>query len=110
MNDLINRQDAIDAVDERIQTLLKDKAFRRKCGDRDLYGVKRLLQNLPSAQQWIPCSERLPENEDYVLVTTSIGDVTEAKYWHGEQLWVKNLTVLSVTAWMQLPQPWKGEA
>lgn len=49
MNELIYKQDAIDAVDERIQTLLKDEAFRQKCGDRDLYGVKKLLQNLPSA-------------------------------------------------------------
>ena len=49
MNDLISRQDAIDAVDERIQTLLKDETFRQKCGDRDLYGVKRLIQNIPPA-------------------------------------------------------------
>lgn len=62
MDDLIYRRDAINVVDERIQTLLKDEVFRQKCGDRDLYGVKKLLQNLPSADvapvvhgKWIDC-------------------------------------------------------
>ena len=27
------------------------------------------LESLPTAQQWIPCSERLPEEEGHYLVT-----------------------------------------
>lgn len=57
--------------------------------------------------QWIPVSEDLPKNEKYVLVTTTSGDVTEAKYWQKEGLWVKDLVIMNVTAWMPEPKPYK---
>ena len=104
--DLISRQDAIDAVEERIQTLLKDEVFRRKCGDRDLYGVKILLQNLPSAQQWIPCSERLPKEDGRYLCTYKdifYGD----KNFIDFGLFDDGQWIVEPLAWMPLPQPWK---
>lgn len=33
-------------------------------------GIEDELNSLPSAQQWIPCSERLPECEQEVLICT----------------------------------------
>ena len=58
--------------------------------------------------RWIPVEERLPEDERYVLVTTVSGNVTEAKYWQKEGFWVlKGLAIMSVTAWMHLPQPYE---
>ena len=55
--DCISRQSAIDAVDKRIQFLKDDPVFRRKHGDIDLYGIKPIIQTLPSAQpkkgKWI---------------------------------------------------------
>lgn len=65
--DLIDRQQAIDAVDAigHIATMPDgDKCIRRSA-------VKYTLSMLPSAQpeqRWIPCSERLPDNRVDVLI------------------------------------------
>ena len=50
MDDLISRQDALDAIDKRVQFLKDDPVFRRKHGDIDLYGIKLIIRALPSAQ------------------------------------------------------------
>lgn len=56
--------------------------------------------------QWIPCSEKMPEENGEYLVTVKRGYVTTA-------LWVGNAEFWSeVTAWMPLPsiyQPKDGE-
>jgi len=62
-------------------------------------------------QEWIPCSERLPSEIGYYLVTTdgshnSVIDIAEYNDWEtGELRWFKSSKVL---AWMPLPKPWKG--
>lgn len=62
-----------------------------------------------TAQQWIPCSERLPEVANRYLVTCSkIGNwEVDWNIWHNEPkpswLWEQG-----VTAWMPLPEPYKG--
>lgn len=76
-----------------------------------------------TAQQWIPCSERLPEDYTDVLAwfeyyrygdynrmyqMHGIGNyASEYNSWliNGETGWHK----LRVIAWMPLPEPWKGE-
>lgn len=64
------------------------------------------------AQQWIPCEERLPEEEGQYLVTLDFawGKEIEMGDWfifedgHGE--WVNPNSHVTV-AWMKLPKPWK---
>lgn len=56
MNDPIERDDVIKAIDKRIYELQSHPTFKRKNADRDLYGVKKLIINLPSARprgEWI---------------------------------------------------------
>lgn len=60
--------------------------------------------------QWIPCSERMPEKCGLYLV--SGGD----KVWICELAqmmtvfgWVNNVANPRVTAWMPLPEPYKGD-
>lgn len=55
---------------------------------------------------WIPCSERLPDNDESVLISNSHG-VTKA-WWNGRcwtSIGVKKYK--TVTAWMPLPEPYK---
>jgi hypothetical protein len=75
--------------------------------------------------QWIPCSERLPEepktnpvlegkNLELYLVTTEHGSNEQDKvypfraFWNGVNF-TDGWHILDVIAWMQLPEPYKGE-
>ena len=75
----------------------------------------------PSAQQWIPCSERLPEEEKIYLVTYSNGIVGTSS-WHKDTkcnlgfdgvmngiLDDGRTVVYSVVAWLPLPEPFKED-
>lgn len=69
--------------------------------------VLTLITQLSVTGHWIPCSERLPDNKGYVLVTdygeTNIGRRFCGKWWLdycGDKM-------KDVTAWMPLPEPYK---
>ena len=69
-----------------------------------------------SVNRWIPCSERLPEPLQNVIVCTDIGTVTVA--WLNGDHWTfadtgnghtENWSFEAVKYWMHLPEPPKGE-
>ena len=66
MDDVIYREGAL----ERLRSIPAD------LGRRELDDSIKAIENMPSAQQWIPCSERLPDKEGEYLVTFS-------DKWHG---------------------------
>ena len=98
-DNLISRQAAIDAfwqLDIEIRPLA-------------INAIKNMLMSLPPAQQWIPCSERLPKKSGDYLVTVA---------HHSGELWVEvdqfdneNGSwwhyMDDVTAWMPRPKPYK---
>lgn len=104
MNDLISRQ----AVKE---WLAKWEGYI----DADTIArMQYRVIDIPSAQRWIPCSERLPEVDESVLVTTEWNDISIA--WRiGIDKWFihegnTNATTDDLIAWMPLPEPWKGDS
>ena len=60
--------------------------------------------------QWIPCSERLPENNTDVIVCFYSGTVTEMRYWgNGIFQGIYEHTIKVIVAWMPLPEPYREE-
>ena len=107
MSDLISRQAAIDVAD----------AVWSVTGDKNVAKVWDQIKDLPSAQpkqQWIPVSERLPKKDGRYLVTR-YDYVTSTEFidilWYEKNLWwnMRYTGNYAVTAWMPLPEPYKGE-
>ena len=112
MDDLIKRQDAVNEL-SYCQTYLFDSRDNDK--KISLEDAEYTIERLPSAQQWIPCSERLPEKYVNVLCYQPIlyGSNMWIGYLNREMVWVdsdgwEKLTN-PVTAWMPLPEPYKEE-
>jgi hypothetical protein len=89
------------------------------------YHVFDCIKAQPKFGEWIPCSERLPEepNEnplfenkhlELYLVTTGYGSTEQDKvypfraFWNGFNF-TDGWNYLDVIAWMPLPEPYKGE-
>ena len=94
---------------------------------------------IDAVSEWIPCSERLPEDIRPVLVTWKNNDpasyyqyivgkhfIGTAHYHRGKWYWYSSATedllaeygkcdseefdeAIEAVAWMPLPQPWKGD-
>ncbi len=114
-NDLISRSDALKAVDNRHEELLHDTEYRRKHCQIDLLGIKKHILAIPPVGEWIPVSERLPEEHGYYLVTTdgshnAVIDIAEyGKFYRKPENeyvleWNKSSRVI---AWQPLPEPYK---
>ena len=126
MDDLISRQAAIDA--------LGDKPLAWTEGEYEL-GLQQqweadvnAIKALPSAQQWIPCSEKLPEKNGRYLVTRGLkacnsiwnrvyivnytdlmGLIAEKIWWEGNVGKSDFQKIDDVIAWKLLEEPYKGE-
>ena len=112
MNDLISRQAAIRWVKTECNP------YGRPTIDFES-GVKVIehLEKMQSAQQWIPVSERLPEEGKEVLVTVwgrceiaSFYALNGLQEWKFDDFSLDNEGFADVTAWMPLPEVFKGGA
>ena len=131
-SDTISRQAAIKYLMTNMNWY--DDDYKREC-------ITELINGVPSAQpeqRWIPCSERLPENNDPVNVTwvnhnpeVYYADIKDkpftatAHYHNGRWYWFSSVTQdylneydvwtpdlvdkdVEITAWMPLPEAYRG--
>ena len=58
---------------------------------------------------WIPVEERLPEDEEMVLVTcqTKTGRKSVNRAWYGDGFWHGTGSMSGVIAWRSLPEPYQ---
>lgn len=108
MSDLIERRAAIDAVEKESQV---DGAY----GYMDTKSIVDLIMDLPSAQQWIPVSERLPGYGEQVVANFRNEQISRNRigvsycYVQKEGFFSDVPFEYKVVAWMPLPDPWKEE-
>ena len=73
--------------------------------------LEQLIDSQPTAGEWIPCSEGLPDNEGYVLCTTvtkkGLRQVVKGYYSQAMAAWACGMNS-NVVAWMKLPEPYEG--
>ena len=121
MDDLISRQAAIDAFIEWYGGEPSDIDYFKELLDespsaqpepsqvaRDIVAIIENEQDmrviLKAAQQWIPCSEKLPDKNGKYLVVGRQKAINILKFdggrWYGK--W-------GVVAWMPLPEPYKDK-
>ena len=119
MSDLISRQGAIEYFmtntnwHDEDGYPIEDAEEKRKL-------LTDYFNGIPSAQQWIPCSERLPEITKFVLVCDVDGEISIARLdwdeWVEDSLiWISEAVQAQewewdldeIKAWMPLPEPWR---
>ena len=86
--------------------------FRMLFPDKLMSDVESELKKLPSAQRWIPVSERLPEKDGYYLVSGRWVDggekvVTDCEYHVHDGFY---FMFMDVIAWQPLPEPYQEES
>ena len=106
MSDTISRQAAIDAIESAFDRETILNRFVRKIA----ISAVRLLPSAQPEPQWIPCSERLPEVGESVLICDAYGDIcighrTRSGYYFPDFCEDK---IKDVRAWAELPEPFNG--
>ena len=92
----MNNQQAIDRLVKHLEW-----GWTEETVEAIKMGIHALEEN-----KWIPCSEKMPEDNTDVIVCFYSGTVTEMRYW-GKGIYEH--TAKTIVAWMPLPEPYKGE-
>ena len=134
LDDTISRQAAINAIEFgityataiNIETGEATELFQE--GNDELKKAVKRVKGLPSAQRWIPCSERLPEYGVAVLtydgscysvekriptIRDDNGEPIPGEWWvsddydESNSVYYPNLRDGACIAWMPLPEPYE---
>ncbi|MDE7323108.1 MAG: DUF551 domain-containing protein [Lachnospiraceae bacterium] len=74
--------------------------------------VTKFIEEQPKIGGWIPCSERLPEENGYYMVTKKIKETgkrfTGKSRFDTEKGWNDPLNFVDIVAWQPLPEEYHG--
>lgn len=80
--------------------------------ERNNLAIKALEIQAENKNGWIPCSERLPEDNQTVIFTDKCGNV-DAGVYEAKKNWCVNDSyfpnAFSFVAWQPLPKPYKPQ-
>ena len=117
MDELIKRSDAKEALRKLgHEVVVVDKVCSLGVAT-EFIDVIRTVPSADRPQEWIPCSERLPSEKDYigdvVIWCTDKSIVGVGWYYESTKSWATIDDTFppilgEVIAWMPLPEPWKG--
>lgn len=95
---------------EDLKAKIYPERFGERCNAMDVIsGVLQVISEQPKTD-WIPCEERLPENNTNVIACFSSGTVTELTYLgNGFFQGIYEYNTKVIVAWQPLPQPYKKE-
>ena len=84
----------------------RSKERKEKC-EFDVY--KKAVENQPKIGVWIPCSERLPDTRNNVLICQNDGYVSIGYYSQEKFLDLNSYPFNEVIAWQPLPEEYHGQ-
>ena len=105
MNDLISRQAAIDAI---FSEPLYESGMKKRDADVVVPAIFEKIKTLPSTDEWIPCSERLPRKNGKYLCCWQGASVGTGMFLDGHFRLYGEIKDNLVTAWQPLPKPYGG--
>lgn len=95
---------------------IRDEAMNEFVGELEDYEAFDVAIESLKAQEWIPVSEKLPEEEGSYLITSNMADelkeVLETFYIPASNMadGMPYWDYSGVIAWMPLPEPYKAES
>lgn len=99
-----------DRVRERLIEILRVPIYPHLDADPAEAVADYLLDSGVTVQEWIPVKDRLPESTQRVIVCRKNGNVEQGIFLGVNGWWkVYGTNTKSVTHWMPMPQPPKGD-
>lgn len=83
--------------------------FRWRSAKKIKEGLHNIIRQQPRIGEWIPCSERLPEENQNVIVCFAHGIVTEMCFYDKKFHGIYDYDEKVIVAWQPLPEPYKPE-
>ena len=115
---LIDADRLIEALEEeyqRLKPLLESGMVNDSIAEGFLHVEQIINWKMPQVNQWIPCKERLPKENEVVIISTIDGvivailthDCIDKQYWELYNDISYSWELEDVIAWQPLPKPYE---